>query len=47
MGILEIALLKYYRKTYEENPESLSIQEITEWLWLEYKNGIETSGTPI
>ena len=41
MGNLEKALLKYYRQKNKENPSFLSLQEITEWLWLEYKDGIE------
>ena len=41
MGDLEKALLKYYRQKNKENPDSLSIQERLEWLWLESKDGIE------
>ena len=41
MGEIEKALLGYYRNKDKENPNSLSLQEITEWLWLEYKDGIE------
>ena len=41
MGELEEALLEYYRKKNKENPDSLTTQELSEWLWLEYKNGIE------
>ena len=41
MGEIEKALLEYYRNKNKENPDLLSLQEITEWLWLEYKNGIE------
>ena len=41
MGEIEKILLEYYRNKNKKNPESLSLQEITEWLWLEYKDGIE------
>ena len=41
MGYLELALLEYYRLKNVVYPKLMTLQEITEWLWLEYKFGIE------
>ena len=41
MGEIELILLKFYREKSQESLISLSLQEITEWFWLEYKFGME------
>ena len=47
MGEIEKALLEYYRNKNKENPDLLSPQEISEWIWLECKLGIEEYRTQL
>ena len=41
MGVIEQLLLEYYRRMNKENYGSLSLQEVEEWIWLEFKCGME------